>query len=60
MTALGSLGPAGACWGLDCAEAVLQLRSLKSSGHFDDYWRLHEEREYLRSHAERYERGTPP
>ena len=54
------LGITGARWGLDSAEAVLRLRSLRSSGHFDDYWRFHEQREYLRNHAERYDCGTPP
>ena len=31
----------GARWSLDGAEAILKLRSLKSSGDFDDYWRFH-------------------
>ncbi|MCP4444393.1 MAG: hypothetical protein GY811_03490, partial [Myxococcales bacterium] len=53
------LGITGARWGLNSAEAVLRLRSLKSSGHFDDYWRCHEEREHRRNHAERYENATP-
>jgi hypothetical protein len=54
------LGITGARWGLDGAEAVLRLRSLKSSGHFDNYWRFHEDREYARNHAERYENAAPP
>jgi len=54
------LGITGARWGLDSAEAVLRLRSLKSSGHFDDYWRFHEGQEYLRNHADRYENADPP
>ena len=54
------LGITGARWGLDSAEAVLRLRSLKSSGHFDDYWRFHEQREYARNHADRYENDAPP
>jgi hypothetical protein len=33
----------GARWGLDGAEALLQLRSLKSSGDFNDYWLFHKQ-----------------
>ncbi len=33
----------GARWSLDGAEAVLKLRSLKSSGDFDAYWTHHKE-----------------
>ena len=31
----------GARWSLKGAESILKLRSLKSSGHFDDYWSFH-------------------
>ena len=31
----------GARWSLHSAEAVLKLRSLKSSGDFEDYWKFH-------------------
>jgi len=31
----------GARWSLHGAEAVLKLRSLKSSGDFEDYWTFH-------------------
>lgn len=31
----------GARWSLKGAEAILKLRSLKSSGDFDDYWLFH-------------------
>lgn len=31
----------GARWGLEGAESVLKLRSLKSSGDFDAYWKFH-------------------
>lgn len=31
----------GARWSLSGAEAILKLRSLKSSGDFDDYWYFH-------------------
>ena len=33
----------GARWCLDGAEALLKLRSLKSSAHFDDYWQFHKQ-----------------
>lgn len=49
----------GARWRLDRAEAVLQLRALRSSGHFDAYWRFHEAREQHRNHTSRYHRAIP-
>jgi hypothetical protein len=33
----------GARWGLQCAEAILKLRSIHSSGHFEKYWDFHEQ-----------------
>jgi hypothetical protein len=48
----------GARWGLRGAESVLRLRSLRSSGDFDDYWRFHLEAEHQRNHRSRY--ATPP
>ncbi len=33
----------GARWGLKGAEALLKLRSLKSSGDFDEYWDFHKQ-----------------
>ena len=33
----------GARWSLQGAEAILKLRSLKSSGDFSDYWLFHKE-----------------
>jgi hypothetical protein len=50
----------GARWGLDGAEAVLRLRSLRSSGDFDEYWEFHEQQEFLRNHASRYADHKPP
>jgi len=44
----------GARWRLPSAEAVLRLRSILSSGDFDEYWRFHEEAEARRNHALRY------
>ncbi len=50
----------GARWRLPGAEAVLRLRSILSSGDFDDYWRFHEEAEAHRNHASRYANGEVP
>ena len=50
----------GARWGLQGAEAILRLRSLRSSGDFDEYWAFHEEQERLRNHASRYADAKPP
>ncbi len=44
----------GARWSVRGAEAVLRLRAVRSSGDFDEYWRFHLRREYLRHHASRY------
>ncbi|MGW0537857.1 ISKra4 family transposase [Streptomyces sp. NPDC003032] len=38
----------GARWGLDGAEAVLQLRALITNGDFEDYWTFHTAREHRR------------
>jgi len=40
----------GARWSLKGAEALLKLRSLKSSGDFDDYWNFHKQQEKLRNY----------
>jgi hypothetical protein len=50
----------GARWGLSGAEAVLQLRSLRASGDFDEYWSYHLKREQERNHRSKYENGLPP
>jgi len=44
----------GARWSLEGAEAILKLRSLRSSGDFDAYWEFHEQQEYLRNHHSHY------
>lgn len=44
----------GARWSLSGAEAVLKLRSLRSSGDFDDYWEFHQARELERNHTSKY------
>jgi len=49
----------GACWGLCGAEAVLKLRSLRSSGDLDVYWTFHENAEYVRHHLDLYAIAPP-
>lgn len=48
------MGRTGARWGLDGAEAILRLRSLRSSGDFDEYWQFHIEQEHRRNHSAHY------
>lgn len=50
----------GARWRLPSAEAVLCLRSLRSSGDFDAYWCFHLEQERKRKHNARYAGGRIP
>lgn len=50
----------GARWGLAGAEAVLRLRSLRSSGDFEDYWQFHLKQEQQRHHAAHYADGKVP
>lgn len=45
----------GARWSLRGAETVIKLRSLRSSGDFEEYWRFHENQEYVRNHYTQYE-----
>lgn len=44
----------GARWRLERAEAVLQLRALRSSSDFKAYWVFHKEQELQRNHVSRY------
>jgi hypothetical protein len=44
----------GARWSLTGAEAVLRLRAIRASGHFDEYWDFHLASELQRNHASRY------
>ncbi len=44
----------GARWGLESAEAILKLRSLRSSGDFEAYWEFHKTHELKRNHTSRY------
>lgn len=44
----------GARWSAAGAEAVLRLRSLRSSGDFEAYWAFHLAKEHERNHQARY------
>jgi hypothetical protein len=44
----------GARWRLDRAEAVLQIRALRSSGDFEQYWDFHKLKEFTRNHADKF------
>ncbi len=44
----------GARWSLKGAEAILKLRSLRSSGDFDEYWNYYISRSFERIHASCY------
>ncbi len=44
----------GARWGLPGAEAVLKLRSLRSSGDLEEYWSFHRARACERIHGAKY------
>lgn len=50
----------GARWSLRGAEAVLKLRSLRSSGDFEEYWGFHLARERARNHEAHYAHGRLP
>jgi hypothetical protein len=42
----------GARWGIQTAEAILQLRALHTNGDFDEYWDWHLQREHERNHPQ--------
>jgi hypothetical protein len=44
----------GARWGVQTAEAILQLRALLANGDFDTYWAWHLNREHERNHPRAY------
>ncbi|MCK8603701.1 ISKra4 family transposase [Desulfoferrobacter suflitae] len=44
----------GARWRMKSAEAIIRIRSLRSSGDFDAYWKFHREQELQRNYARRY------
>lgn len=45
------MGITGACWDLPVAEAVLRIRALIASGHWDAYVQFHLQRERFRNHS---------
>jgi hypothetical protein len=45
----------GARWRLERAEAVLQIRALRTSGDFDEYWQFHKLQEFQRQHASKFQ-----
>jgi len=49
------MGITGARWGLEGAEAVLKLRSIKISGDFDLYWNFYEKKQYDRNYKVLYQ-----
>jgi hypothetical protein len=44
----------GARWSLLGAEAIVKLRSIRSSGDFERYWQFHEDQEFIRNHQSHY------
>ncbi len=50
----------GARRSLGGAEAVMKLRALIQSHDFDDYWEFHIQQDVQRTHASKYQDGTPP
>ncbi len=50
----------GARWGLAGAEAILQLRAIRSNGDFEAYWKHHLDKEQQRIHQSRYANGAIP
>jgi hypothetical protein len=50
----------GARWGLQGAEAILQLRALRANDDFDEYWTYHLAQEHRRVHESRYANGVIP
>ena len=45
----------GARWGVQTAEAILQLRALHANGDFEDYWTWHLQREHERNYPHSYD-----
>jgi hypothetical protein len=45
----------GARWGLERAEAILKLRSIKASDDFEDYWKFYKTQAHTRIHALQYQ-----
>jgi hypothetical protein len=51
------MGITGARWGLDGAQAILQLRAIRANGDLGTYWNHHITREHQRNHLSRYQHG---
>jgi hypothetical protein len=49
------MGITGARWGLDGAQAILWLRTLRANGDLDAYWDWHITQEHQRNHLSRYQ-----
>jgi hypothetical protein len=45
----------GARWRLERAEAVLQIRALRSSDDFEEYWQFHKLQEFKRNHLSKFQ-----
>jgi len=45
----------GARWRLDRAEAILQIRALRSSDDFNEYWQFHKLQEFKRNHLSKFQ-----
>ena len=54
------LDRSGARWSLTGADAVLQLRAIRASHDFDEYWKFHLAQENYRNHACHYQDETIP
>lgn len=54
------MGLTGARWSLKGAEAILKLRSLWTSGDFNEYWNFHQHQERKRNHASKYKDSIVP
>jgi hypothetical protein len=48
----------GARWGLERAEAILKLRSIKHSDDFEDYWKYYKAQSHTRVHSSQYQAQT--
>ncbi len=45
----------GTRWRIDRAEAVLQIRTLRASGDFSEYWHFHKLQEFKRNHVSKFQ-----
>ena len=50
----------GARWSVEGAEAVLELRAVRTNDDFDQYWKFHLDKERHRIHETRYTHQTIP